>query len=178
MYLLSANVSSMNLTQFATNCLITTNRMPATIIWFMSSSNFIYSYSSVVSFVPDCSINFLGTIKTSHNFTFSRPEHPLGTLSISLPPEASFHSCKVSSFSKLLMLTTKWTRGNNYKRNWTETAYMVRPCSENGRRKITQNSIEVNAETKESTRKTEEKRDGRYKEGHERKKPKGRPVGR
>jgi hypothetical protein len=35
-------------------------------------------------------------------------------------------------------------------------AYMVRPCSENGRRKITQNSIEVDVETKESTRKTEE----------------------
>jgi len=33
---------------------------------------------------------------------------------------------------------------------------MVRPCSENGRRKITQNSIEVDAETKESTRKNEE----------------------
>jgi hypothetical protein len=49
---------------------------------------------------------------------------------------------------------------------------MVRPCSENGRRKITQNSIEVDAETKESTRKTVEKLDGRYKEGHERKKPK------
>jgi hypothetical protein len=49
---------------------------------------------------------------------------------------------------------------------------MVRPCSENGRRKITQNSIEVDAETKESTRKTEEKLDGRYKKGHERKKPK------
>jgi hypothetical protein len=32
---------------------------------------------------------------------------------------------------------------------------MVRPCSENARRKITQNSIEVDAETKESTRKTE-----------------------
>jgi hypothetical protein len=41
---------------------------------------------------------------------------------------------------------------------------MVRPCSENGRRKITK--------TKERTRKTEEKLDGRYKEGHERKKPK------
>ena len=49
---------------------------------------------------------------------------------------------------------------------------MVRPCSENGRRKITQNSIEVDAETKESTRKTEEKLDGRHKEDHERKKPK------
>jgi hypothetical protein len=44
---------------------------------------------------------------------------------------------------------------------------MVRPCSENGRRKITQNNIEVNTETKESTRKTQEKLDGRYKEGHE-----------
>jgi hypothetical protein len=32
--------------------------------------------------------------------------------------------------------------------------------------------FEVDAETKESTRKTEEKLDGRYKEGHERKKPK------
>ena len=41
----------------------------------------------------------------------------------------------------------------------------------NGRRKITQNSIEVDAETKESTRKIEEKLDGKYKEGHERKKP-------
>jgi len=35
-----------------------------------------------------------------------------------------------------------------------------------------QKKNEVNAETKESTRKTEEKLDGRYKEGHERKKPK------
>jgi hypothetical protein len=44
----------------------------------------------------------------------------------------------------------------------------------NGRRKIIQNtsSIEVDVETKESTRKTEEKLVGRYKEGHERKKPK------
>jgi hypothetical protein len=42
---------------------------------------------------------------------------------------------------------------------------MVRPCSKIGRRKITQNSIAVDAEIKESTRKTEEK-------GHERKKPK------
>jgi hypothetical protein len=49
---------------------------------------------------------------------------------------------------------------------------MVRPCSENVRRKITQNSIEVDAETKESMRKTEEKLDGKYKEGHHRKKPK------
>jgi hypothetical protein len=31
---------------------------------------------------------------------------------------------------------------------------MVRPCSENGRRKINQNSIEMDAETKESMRKT------------------------
>jgi len=49
---------------------------------------------------------------------------------------------------------------------------MVRPCSENARRRVTQNSIEMDAETKMSTRKTEEKLDGRYKEGHERKKPK------
>ena len=54
---------------------------------------------------------------------------------------------------------------------------MVRPCSENGRRKITQNSIKVDAETKEGTRKTEEKLDGMYKEGHERKKPKLKASG-
>jgi len=35
-----------------------------------------------------------------------------------------------------------------------------------------QNSIEVDAKTKESMRKTEEKLDGRNKEGHERKKRK------
>ena len=40
------------------------------------------------------------------------------------------------------------------------------------RREIAQNSIEVDAKTKESTRKTEEKLDGRNKEGHARKKPK------
>jgi len=40
-----------------------------------------------------------------------------------------------------------------------------RPCPKNDRRKITQNSIEVDAETKDSTRKTEEKLDGRYMEG-------------
>jgi hypothetical protein len=34
---------------------------------------------------------------------------------------------------------------------------MVWSCSENGRRKFTQNSIAVDGETKESTRKTEEK---------------------
>jgi hypothetical protein len=39
---------------------------------------------------------------------------------------------------------------------------MVRPSSKNGRRKIAQNSIEVDAKTKErTTRKTEEKLDGR-----------------
>jgi len=37
---------------------------------------------------------------------------------------------------------------------------------------MTQNSIEVDAEAKESRRKAEEKLDGRYMEGHERKKPK------
>ena len=55
---------------------------------------------------------------------------------------------------------------------------MVRPCSKNGRRKITQNNIEVDAETEESTNKTEEKLDARYKEGHEREKLKWRPVAR
>jgi len=54
---------------------------------------------------------------------------------------------------------------------------MVWPCSKNGRRKTTQNSIEVDAETKESTRKTEENLDGRNKEGHERKKPKWKASG-
>jgi hypothetical protein len=49
---------------------------------------------------------------------------------------------------------------------------MVRPCSKNGKRKIDQNSIEVVAKTRESTRMTEEKVDGRKKEGHARKKPK------
>jgi hypothetical protein len=42
---------------------------------------------------------------------------------------------------------------------------MVRPCSKNGRRKTSQNNIEVDGKTKESTRKTEEKLDGRNKEG-------------
>jgi len=51
-------------------------------------------------------------------------------------------------------------------------AVLVWPCSKNDRRKTTQNSIEVDAETKESTRMTEEKLDGSNKEGHERQKPK------
>jgi hypothetical protein len=38
--------------------------------------------------------------------------------------------------------------------------------------KITQKSIEMDAETKESTMKTEEKLNGRDEEGYERKKPK------
>jgi hypothetical protein len=55
---------------------------------------------------------------------------------------------------------------------------MVLSSPKNGRRKTAQNSIEVDAKTKENTRKTEKKLDGRNKEGHARKKPKGRPVGR
>ena len=47
---------------------------------------------------------------------------------------------------------------------------MVWPFSKNGRRKNTQNNTEVDDETKESKRKTEEKLDGRKKENHERKK--------
>ena len=54
---------------------------------------------------------------------------------------------------------------------------MVRPSPKNGRGKNAQDSIEVDAKTKENTRKTEEKLDGRNKEGHERKKPTWRPVG-
>jgi hypothetical protein len=38
--------------------------------------------------------------------------------------------------------------------------------------KITQNSIEVDAETKNSMRKAEKNQYGRYKGGHERKNPK------
>ena len=38
--------------------------------------------------------------------------------------------------------------------------------------RLPQNSTEVDAETKESTRKTEEKLDGKYKEGHKHKNPK------
>jgi hypothetical protein len=53
---------------------------------------------------------------------------------------------------------------------------VVRPCLKNDGRKIAQDSIEVEAETKETTRKTEEKLDGGNKEGHGRKKPKGKPV--
>jgi hypothetical protein len=49
---------------------------------------------------------------------------------------------------------------------------MVRPCSEKGRRKITENNIEVDAETKSARERPKKKLDGRYKEGHERKKPK------
>jgi hypothetical protein len=53
---------------------------------------------------------------------------------------------------------------------------MVRPCSKNGRKKMAQNSIEVDAKTKESTGKTEEELYGRNKErNNERKR---RPVGR
>jgi hypothetical protein len=37
-------------------------------------------------------------------------------------------------------------------------------------------SIELDGKTKENPRKTEEKENGKNKEGHERKKPKRRPV--
>jgi hypothetical protein len=77
----------------------------------------------------------------------------------------------IFGFTFIHFIIRNWTRGNNYKRDGTEPADMVRPCSENGRRKIAQNSIEVDGKTKVSTRKAEEKLDGRNKEGHERKKP-------
>jgi hypothetical protein len=63
-------------------------------------------------------------------------------------------------------------------RNRTETAYMVRPCSNNGRGTIAQDNIEVDARAEESTWETEEKLDGRSKEGHEREEPARRAVGR
>jgi hypothetical protein len=61
----------------------------------------------------------------------------------------------------------KKTHMLNKPRQSLGTAYVVRPCSENGRRKIAQNGNEVDAETKESTSKTEEKLDGKYEEVHE-----------
>jgi hypothetical protein len=52
------------------------------------------------------------------------------------------------------------------------------PCSKNGRGTIAQGSIEVDARAEGSTRETEEKLDGRSKEGHEREEPARRAVGR
>jgi len=54
------------------------------------------------------------------------------------------------------------------KKDRTEPAHMVRTCSKNGRRKTAQNSTEVDAKTKESTKKTEEKLNGRNKAMNER----------
>jgi hypothetical protein len=45
---------------------------------------------------------------------------------------------------------------------------MVWPCSKNGSGTIAQYSIEVDTRAEESTRETEDKRDGRTKDGHER----------
>jgi len=81
---------------------------------------------------------------------------------------------KLGTYNK----TTNWIRGNNYTRDRTEPAHILRPCSKNGWRKTAQNCIQVDAKTKDSTRKTEEKLNGRNKEGHERKNLKRRPVGR
>ena len=66
-----------------------------------------------------------------------------------------------------LLLFTVCTCGVNYKRNRTETTYMVWPCSKNGRGTIVQDSIEVDTKAEESMRETKEKLDGRNKEGHE-----------
>ena len=54
--------------------------------------------------------------------------------------------------------TINWIRGSIYKRDRTEPAHMVRPCSRNGRRKTAQNSIEVDAKTKERERERERAR--------------------
>jgi hypothetical protein len=51
------------------------------------------------------------------------------------------------------------------------TAYMVWPCPKNGRGTTAQDSIEVDTKAEESTRETEEKLDGRNKEGREREEP-------
>jgi hypothetical protein len=48
---------------------------------------------------------------------------------------------------------------------------MVWSCPKNGRGTIAQDNIEVDTKTEESTRETEEKLDGRNKEGHEREEP-------
>jgi hypothetical protein len=55
---------------------------------------------------------------------------------------------------------------------------VVWPCSKNGRGTIAQDSIEVDTRVEESTRETEQKLDGRNKEGQEREEPARRPVGR
>jgi hypothetical protein len=55
---------------------------------------------------------------------------------------------------------------------------MVLSCSKNGRGTIAQDRIEVDPRAEESTRETDEKLDGRNKEGHEREEPARRPVGR
>jgi hypothetical protein len=86
---------------------------------------------------------------------------------------------------RLPKIALKWMPKQNRargrpKKNWmegikkamNERVISSLKSSENSRRKIAQNSIEMDAKTKESTRKTEEKLDGRNKEGHERKKPK------
>jgi hypothetical protein len=55
---------------------------------------------------------------------------------------------------------------------------MVWPCSKNCRGTTAQDNIEVNTKAEESTRETEEKLDGRNKEGHEQEEPARRAVGR
>jgi hypothetical protein len=55
---------------------------------------------------------------------------------------------------------------------------MVWPSLNNGRGTIALDSIEVDTNSAESTRETEEKLDGRSKEGHEREYHARRPVGR
>jgi hypothetical protein len=60
----------------------------------------------------------------------------------------------------------------NFAEMTTSTPFRDLLHAANLRRKTAQNSIEVDAKSKESTRKTKEKLDGRKKEGHERKKPK------
>jgi len=84
--------------------------------------------------------------------------------------DAPKKSSKISSKERIRNVSIRQEtglEGTIIKETEQNQLYMLRPCSENGRRKITQNSIEVDAETKESRRKTEDKLDGRYKEDHE-----------
>jgi hypothetical protein len=65
---------------------------------------------------------------------------------------------RISTKYKIRNVTIRqqnWIRGNSYKGDRTEPAHMVRPCSKNGRRKTGQDSTEVEAKTKDSTRKTD-----------------------
>jgi len=75
-------------------------------------------------------------------------------------------------------MTTNWIRRSNYKeieQNQLTWYGHVQRMTEGRLPKI---ALKWMPKQKKSARKTDEKLDGRYKEGHERKKPKRRSVGR